>query len=91
MSSIYNIYFTEQAAEVRDSLPGDRQVVLRRALLTLADDPRPKASAMIKGDDNTRSVALTRTMAVDYTISDGMLFIILIHIVDTDHVLTEES
>jgi hypothetical protein len=87
--AVFNVIFSEAAARVRDSLPDDRLEVLQRGLAILAKDPRNKISAAISGDENTRSLALTRTMAVEYVISDGLLIVLLLHLVDTSHVLFE--
>ncbi|MEU3336098.1 hypothetical protein ACWCQ1_06960 [Streptomyces sp. NPDC002144] len=87
--AVFNVIFSEAAARVRDSLPDDRLEVLQRGLAILATDPRSKISAAISGDENTRSLALTRTMAVEYVISDGLLIVLVVHLVDTSHVLFE--
>lgn len=87
--AVFNVIFSEVAARVRDSLPDDRLVALRRGLAILAEDPRSKISAAISGDENTRSVALTHTMAIEYVISDGLLIVLVVHLVDTSHVLVE--
>ena len=87
--AVFNVIFSEAAARVRDSLPEDRLEVLQRGLAILAQDPRTKISAAISGDENTRSLALTRSMAVEYVISDGLLIVLVVHLVDTSHVLFE--
>ncbi|WP_328366192.1 hypothetical protein OG828_35905 [Streptomyces sp. NBC_00457] len=87
--AVFNVIFSEAAARVRDSLPDDRLEVLQRGLAILAKDPRIKISAAISGDENTRSLALTHTMAVEYVISDGLLIVLVVHLVDTSHVLFE--
>ncbi|WP_155055174.1 hypothetical protein [Streptomyces blattellae] len=87
--AVFNVIFSEAAARVRDSLPDDRLDVFHEGLAILAKDPRTKISAAISGDENTRSVALSRTMAIEYVISDGLLIVLVVHIVDTSHVLVE--
>lgn len=87
--AVFNVIFSEAAARIRDSLPDDRLEVLQRGLAILAKDPRTKISAAISSDENTRSLALTRTMAVEYVISDGLLIVLVVHLVDTSHVLFE--
>jgi hypothetical protein len=87
--AVFNVIFSEAAARVRDSLPDDRLEVLQRGLAIVAKDPRTKISAPISGDENTRSLALTHTMAVEYVISDGLLIVLVVHLVDTSHVLFE--
>ncbi|UUU21393.1 hypothetical protein [Streptomyces sp. DSM 40750] len=76
---------------MRDSLPDDRLEVFHEGLATLAEDPRTKISAAISDDENTRSVALSNTMAIEYVISDGLLIVLVGHIVDTSHVLVENK
>ncbi|MER6124225.1 hypothetical protein ABT173_16525 [Streptomyces sp. NPDC001795] len=87
--AVFNVIFSEAAARVRDSLPDDRLEVLQRGLAILAKDPRTKISSAISGDENTRALALTHTMAVEYVISDGLLIVLVVHLVDTTHVLLE--
>lgn len=87
--AVFNVIFSEAAARVRDGLPDDRRDALRHGLAILTEDPRTKISSPISGDENTRSVALTRTMAIEYVISDGLLIVLVVHLVDTSHVLIE--
>jgi hypothetical protein len=87
--AVFNVIFSEAAARVRDSLPDDRLEVLQRGLAILAKDPRTKISSPLSGDENTRSLALTRTLAIEYVISDGLLIVLVVHLVDTSHVLFE--
>lgn len=89
--AVFNVIFSEAAARVRDSLPDDRLEVFHEGLAILAKDPRTKISAAISGDENTRSVALSNTMAIEYVISDGLLIVLVVHIVDTSHVLVENK
>lgn len=89
--TIYNIIFSETAAQVRDSLPEDRRDALIVALQHLARDPYTKVSSPVGGDENARSIALTRSLAIDYGINNGFLFILVVHIVDTEHILMEEN
>ncbi|MDO0932477.1 hypothetical protein QQY66_12510 [Streptomyces sp. DG2A-72] len=86
-----NVIFSEAAARVRDSLPDDRRELLQRGLAILTTDPRPKVSSPISGDENTRSLALTHTMAIEYVVSDGLLIVLVVHLVDTTHVLFENE
>lgn len=88
--SIYNIVFSETAAKVRDSLPDDRQDTLATGLQAVARDPYTKVSSSVGGDEQARSIALTRSLAVDYVVNDGFLFVLVIHIVDTEHVLLDD-
>lgn len=87
----FNVIFSEAAARVRDSLPDDRLEVFQEGLNILAKDPRTKISAVISGDEHTRSVALSDTMAIEYVISDGRLIVLVVHIVDTSHVLVDNK
>ncbi|MGI5198790.1 hypothetical protein ACQEVY_35040 [Streptomyces sp. CA-288835] len=87
--AVFNVIFSEAAARVRDSLPEDRLEVLQRGLAIVAMDPRTKISAAISDDENTRSLALTHSMAIEYVISDGLLIVLVVHLVDTSHVLFE--
>ncbi|EKX61292.1 hypothetical protein Sipo8835_34590 [Streptomyces ipomoeae] len=89
--AVFNVIFSEAAARVRDSLPDDHLDVLQEGLVILAKDPRTKISAAISGDENTRSVALSRNVAIEYVISDGLLIVLVVHIVDTSHVLVENK
>lgn len=88
---IYNIIFSEKAAQIRDSLPADRRDALTVALQHLARDPYTKISSSVGGDENARSIALTKSLAIEYGINNGFLFILVVHIVDTEHVLMEET
>ncbi|MEU3618286.1 hypothetical protein ABZ725_39095 [Streptomyces sp. NPDC006872] len=89
--AVFNVIFSESAAHVRDTLSEDSLQGLRRGLAILAGDPRTKISAAISDDENTRSVALTRTLAIEYIISDGLLIVLVVHVVDTSHVLVENE
>lgn len=90
-SATYNVIFSEQAARVRDSLPEDRQRLLARGTAALAQDPRTKVSSPISGDENTRSIAVTHSLALEYVISDGLLIVLVVHVVDTSQVLFDEA
>lgn len=88
----YQILYSEQAAKVRDSLPEDRQALLARGMAALSLDPRTKVSSAIGGDENTRSCALTHTLALEYVISDGLVLVLVVHVVDTSQTLfTDDS
>ena len=89
--AVFNVIFSEAAARVRDSLPDDRRELLQRGLAILSTDPRTKISSPISGDENTRSLALTHTMAIEYVVSDGLLIVLVVHLVDTTHVLFENE
>ncbi|WP_416978576.1 hypothetical protein [Streptomyces sp. T028] len=89
--AIFNVIYTESAARVRDSLPEDRRELLQRGLAIVSTDPRTKISSPISGDENTRSLALTHSMAIEYVVSDGLLIVLVVHIVDTSHVLFENE
>jgi hypothetical protein len=89
--AVFNVIFSEAAARVRDSLADDRLDVLQRGLAALAQDPRVKISSPISGDENTRSLALTRSMAIEYVIGDGLLVVLVVHVVDTSHVLLDDE
>ncbi|WP_244409260.1 hypothetical protein [Streptomyces albofaciens] len=81
--------YSEGAAHVRDSLPEDRRALLERGLRKLADDPRPGISVPISKDENTRSLALTRGIAIEYVISEGLLIVLVVRVVDLSRVLLE--
>ncbi|QOV38907.1 hypothetical protein IM697_11310 [Streptomyces ferrugineus] len=89
--AVFSVIFSEAAARVRDSLPDDRRELLQRGLAILTTDPRTKVSSPISGDENTRSLALTHTMAIEYVVSDGLLIVLVVHLVDTAHVLFENE
>ncbi|MGW0839285.1 hypothetical protein ACWD26_03815 [Streptomyces sp. NPDC002787] len=89
--AVFNVTFSETAARVRDSLPDDRRELLQRGLAILTTDPRHKISSPISGDENTRSLALTHTMAIEYVVSDGLLIVLVVHLIDTTHVLFENE
>lgn len=89
--AVFSVIFSEAAARVRDSLPDDRRELLQRGLAILTMDPRNKISSPISGDENTRSLALTHTMAIEYVVSDGLLIVLVVHLVDTTHVLFENE
>ncbi|GAA4699819.1 hypothetical protein [Streptomyces buecherae] len=87
---LYAVKFTEEAARVRDELPGDRRALLERGLTVLAQDPQPKISVPISGDETTRSLALTPNIGIEYLVSDGLLLVLVVHVVDFTQVLVEE-
>ncbi|WP_329216436.1 hypothetical protein OG352_11250 [Streptomyces sp. NBC_01485] len=89
--TVFNVIFSEAAARVRDSLPDDRRELLQRGLAIVSTDPHTKISSPISGDENTRSLALTHSMAIEYVISDGLLIVLVVHIVDTSQVLFENE
>jgi hypothetical protein len=89
--AVFSVIFSETAARVRDSLPDDRRELLQRGLAILTTDPHNKISSPISGDENTRSLALTHTMAIEYVVSDGLLIVLVVHLVDTTHVLFEDE
>jgi hypothetical protein len=86
---LYAVKFTEEAARVRDGLPADRRALLERGLSVLAQDPRPKISVPISGDESTRSLALTPNIGIEYLVSDGLLLVLVVHVVDFTQVLIE--
>ncbi|KOT86284.1 hypothetical protein ADK86_39610 [Streptomyces sp. NRRL F-5755] len=88
---LYSVSYSEGAAHVRDSLPEDRRALLERGLRKLADDPRPKISVPISKDENTRSLALTKSIAIEYVISEGLLIVLVVRAVDTSQVLLENA
>lgn len=87
----HSVKFSEDAARVRDELPADRRALLERGLAVLARDPRPKMSVPVSDDESTRSLALTPNIAVEYVVSDGLLLVLVIHVVDFTQVLLDES
>ncbi|MFD5630168.1 MULTISPECIES: hypothetical protein [unclassified Streptomyces] len=86
----YSVEFTERAARVRDSLPAERGEVLERGLAILLADPRHKLSHAVGGDEATREVALSRSLFIEYVISDGKLVVLVLTAIDLTHVLIEE-
>jgi hypothetical protein len=87
---LYAVRFTEEAARIRDALPMDRRMLLERGLSVLAQDPRPKISVPISGDESTRSLALTPNIGIEYLVSDGLLLVLVVHTVDFAQVLLAE-
>ncbi|MGK5529186.1 MULTISPECIES: hypothetical protein [unclassified Streptomyces] len=87
---LYAVKFSEEAARVRDGLPADRKALLERGLAVLAQDPEPKMSIPISGDESTRSLALTPNIAIEYVVGEGLLLVLVVHVVDFTHVLLEE-
>ncbi|MFF2848615.1 hypothetical protein ACFVT5_20150 [Streptomyces sp. NPDC058001] len=86
----YSVEFTERAARVRDSLPEERRAVLERGLAILVTEPRHKLSHAVGGDESTREIALSRSLVVEYVISDGKLVVLLVTVIDLTDVLIEE-
>ncbi|WP_308120159.1 hypothetical protein [Streptomyces bambusae] len=82
--------FSEEAARIRDGLPPERRSLLERGLAVLSQDPRPKISVPISGDESTRSLALTPNIGIEYLVSDGLLLVLVVHVVDFTQVLVEE-
>jgi len=87
---LYAVRYSEQAARVRDGLPADRRDLLERGLAVLSRDPRPKMSFPISADEATRSLALTPNIGIEYLVSDGLLLVLVVHVVDFTQVLLEE-
>lgn len=87
---LYAVKFSEDAARVRDSLPADRRTLLERGLELLVRDPRPEISVPLSKDESTRSLALTQNIAIEYFVSDGLLMVLVIHVVDFTQVLYEQ-
>ncbi|KOT97126.1 hypothetical protein ADK70_08840 [Streptomyces rimosus subsp. pseudoverticillatus] len=88
---LYSVSYGEGAAHVRDGLPEDRRALLERGLRKLADDPRPEVSLPLSKDGNTRSVALSENIAIEYVISEGLLIVLMIRVVDTSWALLENE
>ncbi|RSO29603.1 hypothetical protein DMH15_27165 [Streptomyces sp. WAC 06725] len=88
---LYSVSYGEGAAHVRDGLPEDRRASLERGLRKLADDPRPEVSLPLSKDGNTRSVALSENIAIEYVISEGLLIVLMIRVVDTSRALLENE
>ncbi|CAL9579923.1 hypothetical protein [Streptomyces sp. enrichment culture] len=86
----YAVAFTEEAAQVRDSLSADRRDVLERGLAILVTDPRHKLSRSVRGDESTREIALSRNLFIEYVISDGKLVVLVVTVIDLTDVLIEE-
>ena len=70
--------------------PDDRRDALISGLQRLTRDPYVKIPP-VRGDENARSIALTKSLAVEYGINNGYLFILVVHIVNTERVLMEEN
>lgn len=87
---LYAVKYSEEAARVRDGLPADRRALLERGLAVLAQEPRPKISVPLSGDDSARSLALTPNIGIEYLVSDGLLLVLVVHVVDFTQVLLEE-
>jgi len=87
---LYAVKFSEEAARIRDGLPPERRALLERGLGVLAQDPWPKISIAISGDEATRSLALTPNIGIEYLVSDGLLLVLVVHVVDFTQVLVEE-
>ncbi|MFD4246460.1 hypothetical protein ACFWP3_33425 [Streptomyces sp. NPDC058525] len=87
---LYAVKFSEEAARIRDGLPPERRALLERGLSVLAQDPRPKISIAVSGDEATRSLALTPNIGIEYLVSDGLLLVLVVHVVDFTQVLVEE-
>jgi hypothetical protein len=87
---LHAVKFSEEAARMRDGLPPDRRALLERGLSVLAQNPRPEISVPISGDDSTRSLALTPNIGIEYLVSDGLLLVLAVHVVDFTQVLVEE-
>ncbi|MFG2879654.1 hypothetical protein ACGFYU_32370 [Streptomyces sp. NPDC048337] len=87
---LYAVKFSEEAARIRDGLPPERRALLERGLAVLAQDPRPKISIAISGDEATRSLALTPNIGIEYLVSDGLLLVLVVHVVDFTQVLVQE-
>ncbi|MBW5481424.1 hypothetical protein GPJ59_05880 [Streptomyces bambusae] len=87
---LYAVKFSEEAARIRDGLPPERRSLLERGLAVLSQDPRPKISVPISGDESTRSLALTPNIGIEYLVSDGLLLVLVVHVVDFTQVLVEE-
>jgi hypothetical protein len=87
---LYAVKFSEDAARVRDSLPGERRELLERGLEVLARGPRPEISVAISKGESTRSLALTKNIGIEYLVSDGLLMVLVIHVVDFTQVLYEQ-
>ncbi|MEV7865168.1 hypothetical protein AB0P17_03470 [Streptomyces sp. NPDC088124] len=87
---LYAVKYSEEAARVRDGLPADRRALLERGLAVLAQEPRPKISVALSGDESTRSLALTPNIGIEYLVSDGLLLVLVVHVVDFTQVLLEE-
>jgi hypothetical protein len=87
---LYGVKFTEEAARIRDGLPEDRRALLEKGLAVLVLDPRPKISIPISADETTRSLALTPNIGIEYLVSDGLLLVLVVHVVDFTQVLLEE-
>lgn len=88
---LYSVSYSERAAQVRDSLPADRRALLERGLRKLADDPRPKISVPVSKDGNTRSLAVTENIAIEYVVSEGLLIALRVMTVDTSRVLLDNE
>ncbi|MFC9426429.1 hypothetical protein ACFXKG_11490 [Streptomyces sp. NPDC059255] len=87
---LYAVKYSEEAARVRDGLPADRRALLERGLAVLAQEPRPKMSVPLSEDESTRSLALTPNIGIEYLVSDGLLLVLVVHVIDFTQVLLEE-
>lgn len=88
----YQVYFTEQAAAVRDRLADRQRSAFDKGIELLARDPFPDLSRPISATGDDRTIRLTQTVLVEYTVSLGRLLVFIVEAFnDKDVFVTEEG
>jgi len=80
---LWEVWWTEQAASVRDSLDSERRSKLDAAIVLISEDPyvepsRPRTPA----DENDREIRLTSQITAEYIVSTGRVTIIMMSLFD---------
>lgn len=89
----YRVEYTESAATIRDSLPEERQQLLARGLRVLGRDPYAvPVSAQIGPDEHARKAMVAPMLLIEYTVSQGLMIVVVVSILDDmAFIATEED
>ncbi|MFF3936267.1 type II toxin-antitoxin system RelE family toxin [Streptomyces phaeofaciens] len=87
----YTVYYTEQAAVVRDELDAPQRAAFDKGITMLTDDPFPELSRPISSTGDDRTIRLTQNILIEYTVSVGRLLIFVVMVFnDKDIYVTGE-
>lgn len=87
----YQVYFTEQAAFARDRLDDLQRASFDKGVSLLARDPFPELSRPISATGDDRTIRLTQSILVEYTVTMGRLLIFIVEVFNDKDVFLKEA
>ncbi|WP_240107469.1 hypothetical protein [Streptomyces sp. MUM 203J] len=83
--------FTEQAGQVRDRLDDRRRAALGKGIAVLAQDPFLDVSGAVSAAGDDRTVRLTQSIPVEYTVGPDRLPIFVVEVLDDEDIVITDA